>query len=450
MDLKWLLVRRVTLVALACLLAGSGFTLWRTNLDAKRANEELTESVGRQLELQLALRSPRFPDWDLVTSYALRPGQCVDFLFDKSPFQHSSCAGVDTASIEAPSWFLGAFRAFLDGSASVTRKVSYRNKYQGLLRASFDPVATAGEAWTTIAPLIGLSAVLLGALCVVAYFVIDRALRPTKEILSALSRLTAGDLSSRLPAFRLPEFNKISGGINSLSDELGKANAERSELARRLVDAQEYERRHIARELHDEIAQKLAALSALAACVRASAKSGDHSLASEARDLEMMSADLMVTLRKTLTYLRPQTIDDLGLVASLEGLVSEHNERGRGHTRYSLSTTGDIEHLRPETSAHVYRIVQEALNNAAKHARARSVQVVLDRVHGSGGEKIALSIVDDGSGPAKNARPLPNSGAGIIGMRERVLALSGSFMAGPQPHGGFELRVEFPSFQEAS
>ena len=67
-------------------------------------------------------------------------------------------------------------------------------------------------------------------------------------------------------------------------------------------------------------------------------------------------------------------------MASIEGLVAEHNENACGHTRYSLKTRGDIEQLRPETSAHVYRIVQEALNNAAKHAQARNVEVVLDRL----------------------------------------------------------------------
>jgi two-component system, NarL family, sensor histidine kinase UhpB len=450
MDLKWLLVRRVTLVALACLLAGSAFTLWRTNIEAKRANNELAESVDRQLELQLALRSPRFPDWDLVTSYALRPGQCVEFLIGKFPFQHSSCSGVDTAAIKAPFWFIAAFRNLLDGTATVTRDVSYRGKLQGRLRTSFDPIATADEAWATIAPLTGLSAALLAALCFVAYFVIDGALRPTKQILSALSRLTTGDLTSRLPTFRLNEFNQISRGLNTLADELKKANTERSELARRLVDAQEFERRHIARELHDEIAQKLAAVSALAACVRVSANRGDRSLVMEATDLEKMSADLMITLRKTLTYLRPQTIDDLGLVASLQSLVAEHNESGHGRTRYHLATNGDIEHLRPETSAHVYRIIQEALTNAAKHAGARTVRVQLQRRSGMGHESIGLIVTDDGCGISNSDVPGTHSGSGLIGMRERVLALSGSFIAGPLPEGGFGLQIEFPFAQEAA
>jgi signal transduction histidine kinase len=447
MDLKWLLVRRISLVAIACLLAGSAFTVWQTIHDARTQNAELVQSVARQLELQLALRSPRFPDWNLVTSFALRPGQCIEF--GSAPL-YSSCAGVDTVSGGAPQWFIGVYRWLFDSTATITKEVSYHGKDQGVLRASFDPVATAGEAWATISPLIGFSATLISALCLVAYFVIDRALRPTRDIQSGLDRLMKGELSCRLPAFRLNEFNRISQGFNSLSRELGRANAERSELARRLVDAQERERRHIARELHDEIAQKLTALSALAACVRSSAQSGNRALVGEAVDLEKMSSDLMITLRRTLTYLRPQDIDDLGLVASLEGLVAEHNKNDQGCTCYSLTIGGNIDHLRPETSAHVYRIIQEALNNASRHATARNVHVMLNRVDEAGTERIGLSVVDDGCGPAKIEKPRLYQGAGLIGMRERVLALSGNFAAGPLPEGGFGLRVEFPSLQGAA
>src|SRR5690606_3245414 len=111
--------------------------------------------------------------------------------------------------------------------------------------------------------------------------------------LSGLNRLARGDLACRLPAFRLTELNRISEVFNALCEELSKATAERAELARRLVDMQEQERRHIARELHDEIAQKLTALSALAACIRRSAQVDAPALVNEARELEKMASVLM-------------------------------------------------------------------------------------------------------------------------------------------------------------
>lgn len=453
MDLKWLLVRRITLVALACFFAGSAFAVYRTASLAKQQNVELAMSVGRQLDLQLlridtALDVPkRFPDWDLVTSYALQPGQCVQLLGRDSTVWRSSCAGVDTVSNRTPRWFLAAYKVLIDAEANATRPVSYRGFNEGTVVASFDPVATAGGAWTTIAPLFGFSALLIATLCVVAYFVIDRALRPTREILAGLNRLAKGDLACRLPSFRLTELNRISEVFNALVRDLSTASSERSELARKLVDAQEQERRHIARELHDEIAQKLSALNALAACIRISAQRDAQGLAGEVRELEKMASALMISLRKTLAYLRPQEIDDLGLLQSLEGLVAGHNENSAGHTRYVIEASGDVEELRAETSAHVYRIIQEALNNASKHANARHVKVMLNQYADAGRKTVELAVTDDGTGPRPENRHQPYAGSGLIGMRERVLALSGTFDAGPLPGGGFGLHVEFPAVQ---
>jgi two-component system, NarL family, sensor histidine kinase UhpB len=453
MDLKWLLVRRITLVAFACFVAGAGLAIYRTASLATQQNEQLAVSVSRQLNLQLlridtALDIPkRFPDWDLVTSYALQPGQCVQLLGRDSAIWRSSCAGVDTASIRTPEWFLSAYKFFIEAEAYAEKPVSYRGFNEGTVIASFDPVATASAAWTTIAPLFGISALLMMTLCVVAYFVIDRALRPTREILAGLNHLAKGDLTSRLPSFRLTELNRISEVFNALVSDLSTASSERSELARKLVDAQECERRHIARELHDEIAQKLSALNALAACIRISAQHEGEGLEGEAKELEKMASALMISLRKTLAYLRPQEIDDLGLLQSLEGLVAGHNESSAGRTRYMIEASGDVQQLRAETNAHVYRIIQEALNNASKHANARHVKVKLNQYANAGRKWIGLAVTDDGTGPRPENKQRPYAGSGLIGMRERVLALSGTFDAGPLPGGGFGLHVEFPALE---
>jgi signal transduction histidine kinase len=280
--------------------------------------------------------------------------------------------------------------------------------------------------------------------------VIDRALLPAKEILAGLNRLARGDLACRLPAFRLCELNRISEVFNALSEDLSNATSERAELARRLVDTQEQERRHIARELHDEIAQKLSALSAHAACMRTAAQRDAPGLTGEARELERMASDLMISLRRTLTYLRPQEIDDLGLIQSLNALVAQHNQSAHGRTSYSIEMDGEVDHLRAETRAHVYRIIQEALTNASKHANARTVKVLLSQLADADQETITLSVVDDGSGSSPDDKPSSPTGSGMIGMRERVVALSGKFAAGPLPAGGFGLRVEFPTQQRGT
>lgn len=458
MDLKWLLVRRITLVALGCLLVGSALAILQTAQKAMQQNVELVDLVGRQLNLQLsrikrATDIPdRFPDWDLVAGLSLRPGQCVELRGASASQQlrRSSCAGVDVASLRAPHWFLWAYKALTNGSQTAERTIFFHNVAHASVVAEFDPAATAEQAWGTIAPLLGFAAGLVTILCLVAYFVIDRALLPTREILAGLNQLAHGDLAYRLPHFRLTEFNRISEVFNTLSEDLGTVSSERSDLARRLVDAQEQERRHIARELHDEIAQKLSALNAHATYLRTRAQRDAPLFAQEAAELEGMATGLMLTLRRTLTHLRPQEIDDLGLIQSLRALVAQHNQNARGRTIYSIETAGVLDHLKAETSAHVYRIIQEALTNASKHANARNVQVRLSQNADAERETIRLSILDDGIGPSSTEAASSLSGAGLIGMRERVVALSGNFAAGPLPDGGFGLQVEFPTLQRGT
>jgi two-component system, NarL family, sensor histidine kinase UhpB len=453
MDLKWLLVKRITLVALACLIAGAGLALYAAARDAKQQNAALAELAVRQLNLQLARidRSTdlpeRFPDWEAVSNQALMAGQCIEFRGVNPARNRGSCAGLDAATSGAPEWFVDAYRALVNDGLTVERPVIYRGLAQGMVVTAYDPLATAGRAWFSVAPLLGLSALLVAALCVVTYFVVDRALRPTHDILAGLNRLAQGDLACRLPAFRLTELNRVSEVFNAMSEELERATFERAELSRRLVDMQEQERRHIARELHDEIAQKLAALNALAACVRRGAQVEAPRLVEDVRSLETMASGLMISLRRTLTYLRPQEIDDLGLLQSLKSLVEQHNDAARGQTTFLIEATGDVERLRAETSAHVYRIVQEALTNASKHANARNVRVALTQLADRDREQIRLSVVDDGEATAVVSKPSMLGGAGLTGMRERVAALSGKFAAGPLPGGGFGLQVEFPTSQ---
>jgi signal transduction histidine kinase len=150
-----------------------------------------------------------------------------------------------------------------------------------------------------------------------------------------------------------------------------------------------------------------------------------------------------------LTSLRPQEIDDLGLVPSLLALIADHNASAKGATRFTLDVKGSFDGLSAETRAHVYRIVQEGLTNAAKHAQARAVAVTLratgisDANGPSSGGMIMLDVIDDGS-VVNDSRSSETGGIGLIGMRERVLALNGRLDAGRRGGGGFGLHAEFP------
>ncbi|WP_038974945.1 sensor histidine kinase, partial [Bradyrhizobium genomosp. III] len=225
-------------------------------------------------------------------------------------------------------------------------------------------------------------------------------------------------------------------GFNHLAESLDNALAERSELTRKLIALQDDERRHLARELHDEFGQSLAAIRALASSARQTAAQDCPALLGECDGIARTATSMMETLRGALFRLRPPDVEELGLVASLEGLVAGWNGRSRGETRFSIHFDGAVETLPSAISANLYRIVQEALTNAAKHAGATRVDLHLTMA----ADEIALAIDDDGRPNDASSK----SGMGLLGMRERVAALRGRMSFEVGANGGSALRVVIP------
>ncbi|RXF72984.1 sensor histidine kinase [Hansschlegelia zhihuaiae] len=460
LDLKWTLVRRIVVMALLCVTGGAGFALHDVAVEAGRQNQEVAVAVERHLSVQLIRIGrgldliERFPDWDAVLKFALRPGQCVQLIGAEGEVRNSSCAGIDERAPTAPPWFERVYRALFFDRSLAERTVLYRGEPKGLIRATIDPATVAERAWSDLSRMLGLWAMMIGALCALVYFVVDHALRPTAGILAGINRVAEGDLSTRLPAFRLRELQRISQVFNDLTQKLQATTSDRAEFARKLVDAQERERRLIARELHDDVAQRLTALNCLARSIGKSVGAAAPEASRESDELVAMASGAMRSLRDTLTYLRPPEIDDLGLVSSLQELVAGHDRQAPGATRFTFRSEGAFEDVPAEACAHIYRIIQEGLNNASRHAGADNVAVTLSEgAAGPSGDRgsgrIHLLIADDGVGSGREPGRGPLAGVGLIGMRERVYALSGEFSAGPGPDRGFELRVSFPVRLEA-
>ena len=208
---------------------------------------------------------------------------------------------------------------------------------------------------------------------------------------------------------------------------------ELKELSARLVSAQEGERRAISRELHDEVGQSLSAL--LMEVDNLAATPGPDGVFRERLDrMRPLAENCVSVVRNISLLLRPSMLDDLGLVAALEWQAREAAKRS--------SLTVDIveknvsDSLPEEYKTCVYRVVQEALSNCSKHARAKSVRIVVRQEL----ERLLLTIEDDGKG--FDVRRV--GGLGLIGMSERVTHLSGTFEAESQEGHGTLLRIELP------
>jgi len=202
-----------------------------------------------------------------------------------------------------------------------------------------------------------------------------------------------------------------------------RAEADRRDLQQRLITAQEDERRRIARELHDQMGQHLAALG-----LGLKAIQGETPDPSPTRDhlqsLQSLTGVIGREIHQLALELRPTALDDLGLLAALANYTEAWSDR-TGITIDFHAAGLNAERLSAEIETALYRIVQEALTNVQKHARARSASVVLLQ----SGNQVSAVIEDDGSGFDMGA--LSDRGShrlGMLGMRERVELVGGSLM----------------------
>ena len=240
--------------------------------------------------------------------------------------------------------------------------------------------------------------------------------------------------------------------LRLMRDEL---KASRAQLRRQLEAQQhveERERRRIALELHDDLQQKLAALRiALSAPPRQGVGEGPAALLAE--PLAIVDSAIEA-IRRIVNDLRPAALDDLGLVAALEDMVSRFGERHGLAFEFEVlgAPYGDLD-FSPELAICLFRVAQESLNNVAKHAHAREVRLALDV---SQPQCLTLRIDDDGVGPGQrgdggtDSGPEASGGMGIPGMRERLAAFDGMVRVSPLPGGGTRVTVTVPHAVRAS
>jgi PAS domain S-box-containing protein len=229
-------------------------------------------------------------------------------------------------------------------------------------------------------------------------------------------------------------------GLSSDITDRKQAEEIRALLLNQVITVQEEERRRIARELHDETAQSLASLllglSALQEARTLRAARG------QAGDLHRVATRALAEVRRLAWGLRPAVLDDLGLAAALERYAQEFG-RTRGITVavQSDGLTGDRLPAAVETA--LYRIMQEALSNVARHASARQARVQLERR----GATVGLVVEDDGQGFDSDQPPAPPTaarGLGIYSMRERAAAHRGALTIDSAPGRGTRVSVEIP------
>ncbi|MFA5957661.1 sensor histidine kinase [Hyphomicrobium sp.] len=367
------------------------------------------------------------PDWDTVeTQSIISPGVCVTYgLPGTTP--RKLCSQVEALGPRAPAWFAAAYLSIMGNYSPVVQPLSLHDEQAGPILTAADTEAALRRAWREISTVVDAAVMLAAGIAILAAIMIGHALMPARAIVGALHDLEEGHLGSHLGHFNSTEFNHIANAVNRLGTTLKQTNSERMALTARLFQVQEEERRALARDLHDEFGQALTATTALATIIETRAMPERPDIAQDARAIAKTQEYLMKILRTTLVRLRSQSIEELGLEASLRQLITDFNASSKSGTIFRLHMAGRLAELQKRVAVDLYRIVQECLTNASKHGRPTEVTVRLE--HRSSGEPhVTLSIEDDGGGDSGHVST--TFGQGILGMRERVAGLGGSLSIG--------------------
>ena len=440
MNLQFHLLSRITVVALICLLTTASYVLYHSDRQARLATEITADSLGKQLEMQLFRinagvgQMNQFPNFDLWKQTGNAPGICVRFIATDSAVERNLCNGPKPDGLNYPDAFETFYRWLFNAGFEKTRLIAFNSRVYGSLTVTPSAEMEIAQAWENISGLLGLSAITVLAVCLLVFLSINRTLRPAGIIVAGLERMEKGNLAYRLPSFELIEWQRTAKAINQLAESQQQLLAERQKLTVKLINLQEEERRYLARELHDEFGQCLAAINAVAASIAQTAKQQCPALVGDAEHISRITQHMLDNVRDLLKHLRPAELDELGLAASLNSLVSGWNARSGGKSHYQLCIVGDCVLLSELLTITLFRITQECLTNIAKHSAAQNAKITLAITENA----VTLTVEDDGS-----VTELPfteTSGIGLLGIRERITALDGQLtLAIVQPHG---LKVE--------
>ncbi len=293
----------------------------------------------------------------------------------------------------------------------------------------------------------------------VAWVTTGRVVKPTQQLTAVAQRMAQGDLESPISVAAQDEVGQLAQSLESMRQQLRNAyqqleetnktlelqvrerTARLGELLTKIISAQEDERARLARELHDETAQTLGALSIAMDRARDNLDETQPEVAERLQEARTIAAGLLEDTRRLILDLRPMALDDLGLAPAIRWYAETHLEEAG--VVAGIEVDQPSKRLPQHLEVSLFRMVQEAVNNIARHADAHHAGIRLafrDSV-------ASVRITDDGRGfdaEAVLGLAVPARSVGLLGMQERVRLLNGHLTIDSQPGKGTVIAIEIP------
>jgi two-component system sensor histidine kinase UhpB len=343
--------------------------------------------------------------------------------------------GVDQGTT-APQWF-----AALVAPPADTRDVALTvdGKEIGHVAIVGEPADEIAEVWNNAVAIGGIALLLNVAMIGLLYVLFGRVLDPLAVLANGLSELERQTYDVRLPQPPARELSAIADHFNALALALAAMRAENLRLNRRLIAAQDDERRRTALELHDEVGPCLFGLKVSATSIASTTEElpdpAKEKVAQRLRDILEIIAHLQSINRSMLDRLRPMALGHVPLKEMLAQLVNECG-RQNAQTVFALTAVELQPSYGDSIDLTLYRCTQESLTNIVRHARAGKVTVKAEHAEA----ELALTVVDDGCG----IDPAAPAGFGIRGMRERVEGLGGRYVVDSERGRGTAILITIP------
>jgi two-component system sensor histidine kinase UhpB len=418
----------------------------QSNRTSIREETEAANRVASQLLGELASIYSNVGGPDLVLRFLQQTGRVrsneVTLLSAAGDVLYRSPYATYKAGREAPHWFTRLL-------APVVTKVTFPLRGGVRMVIEAQPSRAVLDAWDDILRLTVLGLGMFVLVNGLAFWSVARVLKPFPIIADGLERIQQGELSHRLPPLAGHEAAGIGTAFNRMAQAVeDKVRAERQardaearleerrEMASLADQRVEEERRLIAHELHDEFGQSVTAIRSLALAIATRTDSRDPGTAEIARLISDEAARLYDAMHGLIPRLAPLSLDTLGLTATLENLVRDWQRR---HPAVRLTLHHVLPpDLGPSVTLVIYRVVQEGVINALRHANPAHVAIAVDGRAGG----ITVTVTDDGIGlPAEWSKP---GHFGLRGLTERVGQIGGALSVGNQAPAGARLTAIIP------
>lgn len=348
----------------------------------------------------------------------------IELMDDNGATLYRSPPPVYKAGRNAPQWY--------SDIVSPTLKNKEIQWPQGRLILRSDPSRAVLDGWDDFMPMLAI--VLLGFVLgnVLVYVLVGRALQPIQQVVRGLHEIGQGGYDTRLPPMRGVEAQLMGQAFNHMAQsvqdgiaarekarEATQALAQNKELTQVIQTRIEEVRGQIARELHDELGQQVTAIKSVGLAIAHRAKNLDAQIESSAHMVVTCADAIYEEVHQLVSKLRPLALDRFGLQDALQDLFEDAQSR---HPKVvlELQMNAPLDTLEDQLATATYRIMQESLTNALRHAKATQIQMSVTLVD----DMLHLQVRDNGQGPAPDWAA--SGHFGVIGMRERAEGLGGS------------------------